>query len=222
MGFFNRKKDVKSEVGEFENQFEGSSGIPSLPELPAMPELPNLPEEDISSIKNERKNFLPSFPPSKIGDKFNQSTIRDAVIDNNEENEYIPALPNQMKRYSREDNMSMRVPMSKPIKSQFTKRDDKSRTLEMSEFSRQIPNQMMDIDRVRRAEPLFIRLDTFESALSSFNEIKLRTHEIETLVRNIKEVKIKEEKELNEWEREIQTIKTRLEQIDKEIFEKIR
>src|SRR3989344_5799942 len=169
MGFFNRKKDVKSEVGEFENQFEGSSGIPSLPELPAM-----------------------------------------------------PALPNQMKRYSREDNMSTRVPMSKPIKPQFTKREDKSRTLEMSEFSRQIPNQMMDIDRVRRAEPLFIRLDTFESALSSFNEIKLRTHEIETLVRNIKEVKIKEEKELNEWEREIQTIKTRLEQIDKEIFEKIR
>ena len=158
----------------------------------------------------------------KIGDKFNKSTIRDAVIDNNEDNEYIPALPNQMKRYSREDNMSMRVPMSKPIKSQFTKRDDKSRTLEMSEFSRQIPNQMMDIDRVRRAEPLFIRLDTFESALSSFNEIKLRTHEIETLVRNIKEVKIKKEKELNEWEREIQTIKTRLEQIDKEIFEKIR
>ena len=157
----------------------------------------------------------------KVGDKFNQNTIKDAVIDNKEDNEYIPAFPNQMKRYSREEDMSIRMPMPRPNKQQFNKKIEKPMTMEMPEFNRQ-PLPMMSNERIRKSEPLFIKLDTFESALSSFNEIKLRIHEIESLLRNIKEVKMKEEKELNEWEREVQTIKARLEQIDKEIFDKLR
>ncbi len=218
MGFFNKKKEGRSDIG---NQYDDSSGIPSLPELPNLPELPELPEDNIPSNNNERKNFLPSFPSSQIGDKFNQNTIKDAVIDNKEDNEYIPAFPNQMRRYSREEDMSMRMPMPRPMKPQFNKKIEKPRTMEMPEFNRQ-PLPMISNERIRKSEPLFIKLDTFESALSSFNEIKLRIHEIESLLRNIKEVKMKEEKELNEWEREVQTIKARLDQIDKEIFDKMR
>ncbi|MEM3113330.1 MAG: hypothetical protein QXI33_02810 [Candidatus Pacearchaeota archaeon] len=226
MGFFNKKKESEkesrtaTESGEFDESLE----IPLLPELPNLPELPDSKEE---SLYPDRKNNLPVFPPSKIGDRFNQNTIKEAVMDNSQKIEFIPSFPNQMRRYSKEDETEMRMSLQKSGKEQFDKKINKQRTMEFQDYSIQTnamtnQYQLPNIAGPKRPEPLFIRLDTFENALASFDEIKLRIHEIESLLRDIKEIKIKEEKELNEWEREVETIKARLGQIDKEIFENMR
>jgi len=39
-------------------------------------------------------------------------------------------------------------------------------------------------------------------------------------INNALDIKLKEEKELSEWENEIESIKSRLEKIDREIFER--
>ena len=43
---------------------------------------------------------------------------------------------------------------------------------------------------------------------------------MESMLRKIRDIKLKEEKELSEWENEIESIKSRLEKIDREIFER--
>ena len=73
----------------------------------------------------------------------------------------------------------------------------------------------------KRAKPIYIRLDKFETTVESFSEIKNKIIEIESLLKQIKDIKIKEENELNEWERELQVIKARIEFIDKNIFNRL-
>jgi hypothetical protein len=73
----------------------------------------------------------------------------------------------------------------------------------------------------KKAEPVFIRLDKFETTIEAFEEIKGKIIEIEDLLKKIKEVKTKEEEELVNWEKDIQIIKGRIDSIDKNIFSKL-
>jgi len=70
-------------------------------------------------------------------------------------------------------------------------------------------------------EPIFIRLDNFQATLRAFTEIKSRINEIEHLLTRTKELKEKEQKELEEWERELQGLKARMDSIDKTLFNKL-
>ncbi len=75
--------------------------------------------------------------------------------------------------------------------------------------------------RTKKIEPIYIRLDKFETTAESFEEIKKKITEIEKLLGKIKEIKSQEEKELEEWEQEIQAIKARIDYIDKSVFNKL-
>jgi len=79
---------------------------------------------------------------------------------------------------------------------------------------------MKDV-RTKKAEPIYIRLDKFKAGLESFEEIKDKIIEIEELLAGIKEVKEKEDRDLEEWEREIHIIKSRIETIDRDVFNKL-
>ena len=176
------------------------------PELPQLPKLPQIPFQNTSKIQDiplnpnndaSRSTTLPSFPTSNFGNKMNQSTIKEAVEEHNNkipEDEFSQMTP----------SIIPRMPQSRP------------RSLEMSNWQ----NQNTET-RVKRTEPIFVKLEKFESALSTFNEIRLRIGEIDSLLKDIREVKRKEEAELEEWENEIETIKARLDQIDKDIFNKL-
>jgi len=68
---------------------------------------------------------------------------------------------------------------------------------------------------------VYIRLDKFQSTKEALDNIKEKIEDIDKTILKIKEVREKEEKEITEWEREIQIIKTRLEAIDSNLFEKL-
>jgi len=70
-------------------------------------------------------------------------------------------------------------------------------------------------------EPIFVKIDKFHEALDNFNKIKEKVLEIENELKNINEIKQKEEEELKEWESEIQSIKARMNTIDNSLFSKI-
>jgi hypothetical protein len=197
MGFFSKdeKKEGKAKEGIGDN-----SGLPNLPSLPDLPaELP--PQFSKGANKN---TALPSFPNSKSADHFNRASIKDAVTHEKTTQE-IPEIHTPAPR-----NPPRNLP---PIISQPPTQLHEPRSLEMSEWE--------EPQHTAPSQPLFIKLDTFEKAVSSFNEIKLSVSEIESLLRNIRDIKNKEEAELSEWEREIETIKSRLEQINHDIFDKI-
>lgn len=86
-----------------------------------------------------------------------------------------------------------------------------SRSIEMSEL----------IKRTKKAEPIYVRLDKFETTVQAFEGIRKRIMEIEELLSKIRDVKSQEEKELIEWENEIQVIKARIEAIDRDVFGKL-
>jgi hypothetical protein len=73
----------------------------------------------------------------------------------------------------------------------------------------------------KKAEPVFIRIDKFEDSMKIFQEIKSQISEIEKLIKDTKEIKVKEEQELSTWEKDIQTIKNEIEKVDNEIFSRV-
>ena len=195
MGFFSKtsKKEGKDKIDSpMENE---SPNLPSLPDLPI-----EYPERFNQKQENSSLPSLPSMPNSRMADEFNRNNVKDAVIHN--EKHYEPS------------KMNFPPKNLPPIMSYPPKPIHKQRTMEMTEWEE--PKKM-----TKQAQPLFIKLETFEKAISSFNEIKLKVSEIESLLRNIREIKNKEDKELNEWEREIGQIKSQLDQINQEIFENI-
>ena len=70
---------------------------------------------------------------------------------------------------------------------------------------------MKQTERKKKGIPIYI----------IFEDIKTNILEIENLLKNIKDMKKKEEAELLEWEHEIQQAKTKLDQIDRTIFKKL-
>jgi DNA repair exonuclease SbcCD ATPase subunit len=86
-------------------------------------------------------------------------------------------------------------------------------------YEKRTPSMMVPTKSFsKKAEPVFIRLDKFQTTVDTFEEIKEKISEIEEVLKKIREEKEREEKELDEWEKEIQLVKSRIEMIDKNIF----
>jgi len=184
MGLFNKKKEVKKEIS-------------LLPDLPKLPELPKLDDEE------KQIHRLPSFPSDFLGTRFSNSTIKEAVAGEKEDelraNDFLD-----------EDEIRM---MQEPARKPLTE-----------EIGEETPSRLkrLDFEKERNImEPIFIRIDRFEEALKIFNETKKKISEIERVLEDIKRVKEKEENELKIWENEIRTMKEQIEKVDKDIFSKI-
>ena len=195
MGWFNKKeKETKEKVV-------------SLPELPKLPEFPKIKGKinDLPEIHQ-----LPRFPNNSLGEKFSQNAIKEAVSGKKEGEEVFEAddfAPT-------EDEMLM---MQKPLKKPLTKE-----LPFLEKGNRKIPKEFKEVaGRIKKAEPIFIRIDQFEESLNIFEETKKKILEIEKMLEDTKRIKEEEGKELEFWESEIQTIKGQIERIDKNIFSKI-
>lgn len=73
----------------------------------------------------------------------------------------------------------------------------------------------------RLKEPIFVKIDKFDEALNNFEEIKKRLHESFELLEKIKNIRGKEEEEIEAWEKEIEEIKAKMFELDKELFSKV-
>ncbi len=69
-----------------------------------------------------------------------------------------------------------------------------------------------------RKEPVFVKIDRFKDAMSSFETIKKKLNETSSLLEKIKEGRKEEEEELNRWTEELESIKNKISVIDKKIF----
>ena len=193
MGLFKKKKEVETE--------EDIPKLPELPELPGAPELPTMPSEYIPDVpaglpEIETKflsQTLPTFYSNPIERDFNQQAIKHEI-----------RKPEILKS-TLMPSISQNIPRTIEPK----------RTLELSTPTKRISSM------TKKLEPVFIRLDKFQTTLETFEEIKEKIEEIEELLSRTREIKQKEEQELANWEREIQTIKARIDLIDKTIFNKL-
>lgn len=210
MGLF-KKKDDKKDSKKMNHPAKipaPSQTVPKLPELPKLPDFPGAEDEYNSS---ETLPQLPSFPNNSFGDKFSQNTIKEAVAG---EKEVEPEdAEDSMESHEDTDEMPMmqELPEEMPMPKMTTG------MLEQKSY----PSYSKSYTTQKKPEPVFIRLDKFEESMDIFNDAKEQISEISDLLKNIKEMKQKEDEELNTWENQIQEIKKQIEKVDQDIFSKI-
>ena len=214
MGLFSKKKEEKSM-------------LPDLPESSA--NLPELPNYGATNSNNANlKADVPANTPSNVNPvQTQQNAIKNEIHgsmapgDNRDmQKSNFESLPH----YSNDSIPAKIVAEPSNVLEEHPRMPHESfhepRALEMS--NSRLPPKIGKIESsVKRAQPIYIRLDKFKAGLESFEDIKGKLTEIEDLLVKIKDMRDKEEKELDEWEREIQVVKARIEQIDNDVFKNV-
>lgn len=163
----------------------------SKDEVPKLPKAPSL--FDISASDDRSDGIipeLPSFPAkSEMQERFNQQMIKSAVDDPSGE-EDVP-----------------RIPYAIPQKRTFYEEPE-----EASVEKKVVPQQKP------QKETIFVKIDKFNSAQKSIDEIKDKISEISKAIDEMRKVKNKELEELNSWDEEMKSINLKLSKIDKGIF----
>lgn len=167
-----------------------------IPELPKLPPLPKLPEFPKLELPNNSLPQLPTFPLNSFGEKRGEGVFDEA-------------------KFERQENKFATI--QKPL-DKFPKEDFQKRKFP-SEKDREIRQEISH--HVKESGPVFIRLDKFEESLKMFEKAREKIAEIEKILNRTKRTKEEEEKELESWENEINMIKEKLENIDKNIFSKL-
>jgi len=192
MGWFG-KKEKKIEV----------KSSPQLSEIPKLPDLPKI-GNDINELPQ-----LPSYPSNSLGKKLSQNVIKDAVSGDKEGEKGGFEAKGSFPR-TKEITLS-EPPLNSMKKTPLGKKD----------FSPEIRTEGFIKTRTKEAEPIFVRMDKFQESLEIFENAKKKVLEIEKYLSDVKDLREKEERELREWENEIQIIKKQFEKIDHNLFSKI-
>ena len=129
----------------------------------------------------------------------------------------MPAFPELPKEEKKEEFSKFTLPtlpslpVSKPMDfEQIMMPVMKPMTMEISEEKD---------DRIARLrEPIFVKIEKYRDALASLETIKKKLRETSNLLEKIKETRAKEEEELILWADEINSIKDKIEAIDKKLF----
>jgi len=218
MGLFSKKK--KGESIE-----ENSVSLPDLPDDLELPSIGDLGSP--KSLPDLEPNELPPLPNS-VNHPTNSVAIKSEINRPHvqlpsEEVSPVPVGGLQKSRFqiveSPHQELPVRIGHGNPSASQIPKTPN-------VEYEEPVPQPREFKQEVRKNplksnEPIYIRLDKFKTTLESFEDIKEKVEDIEKLLIKIKDIREQEDKELNEWELEIQMIKTRIETIDKNIFDKL-
>jgi len=183
-------------------------------------------EEDEDT--QESKHELPSFPDSLNHEGFSQAAIKDAVGTGTEGSLQTLAFPDDRNRKFQSIEME-----------EWTPSLQKTRNIEHEEFpiSREqsssnarleeppVSSNMMSIRSEGVSEgkntDIFVKLDKFYSARKALIDAQQKLEDVDELLRKIRETKLKEEHELNAWENELIAIKSRINEITVNLFEKI-
>ena len=200
MGWFNKKEKV-----------------PEIPPAPQLPELPSPPSPDKKELPE-----LPAFQPTenKHQENLNQNIVKSAVSDTDNEISHS-SEDNEVKREApsggfHPNNPQGMLPSLPPIHSQAKPPiHDRKRAIELS------PSIKQKDPTTKQIEPIFVRIDKYQEAQKDFDEIKKKIKNIESVLRKIKDKKVKEDLEIASWNEELEKIKSRLSEIDSNIFDQI-
>lgn len=223
MGWFSKKKEVElEEKPEAKGKINEEVKLPKLPKLSGDSQPLSLPSLPSTPGGLEPPKTLEKLPKIEATEIQPIPAIKQAI--------YGPesGLPEELEELPEPEipeppEMRPEIEASvEPLEPSLSER----RTLEMPSVPisprRAKPFMPPKIQKSTKiSKPVFIRLDKFQQTLETFEEIKSKVNEIEDLLNKIRETKIKEDQELAEWEREIQLIKSRIDLIDKNIFDKV-
>ena len=204
-------------------------------------QLPDLPEPKYASSSmgyrlretEDNEKVLPAFPDSPSGKRFSETAVKGAEGYRREERIIGPPPEEE-----REDGSSL-VEMEEwepsylksedtgfPVRREHEHHHEHHREHLHYESPRIEAPPRMDVEgmeKKRTSQPtdVFVKIDKFHSARRALSEIKGKLHDIDELIKKIRETKLREEQELANWERDVMHIKSRVESVNENIFEKV-
>lgn len=174
-------------------------------DIPELPKLPELPELHPSFGDNEQLPKLPSFPSNSTGNRFSENMVKDAVKGFPIKEDYANSFRGKEDDEDEEDADMQMTPRS-------------SRKV----MTREVPESFRQAHvRMKKNEPLFIRIDKFEESMKIVEKARQKITELEEMLNEVKKIKDEEERELTHWENSIQTIKSEIEKVDQDIFSRV-
>ena len=210
-------------------------------EMRKLPDLPPIQSPFAQNFPSERENnddfhvekhSLPSFPDSPMKKGFSQAAIKEAITDN-EEGEKFESIGEPLNTDQRFGTVEMNdeIHEKKPIIQQRHRERAPHREApllpppkkeEVHELTEEYEKQVIEIARPQKKEKneIFVKIEKFQSARKSLEMIEKQIEEIDQLLKKIRETKIREEQELSSWENEITSVKARIDEVTKSIFEK--
>lgn len=210
--------------------FKKKEPVPKLPSSPtpafpssSLPPLPSLPQEKDFAEKKELPE-LPSFPSSSKNESLNREMVKSAVSDTSlgtgeEAGIQAPQFPGPKAPVIDNSKFQPQVPEKEAIPSLPKQPAPNTEEIPTHTGLPKLPNPK--ISEQKPNEPIFVRIDKFQAAQKSFEEIKTRVSEIESVLHKIDEVRKKEEAELKSWTEDAEKLKARLSEIDNDIFSKL-
>ncbi|MBS3088685.1 hypothetical protein J4402_02795 [Candidatus Pacearchaeota archaeon] len=196
--------------------FDEKEGLPDLPPSQEFFGGSGLRESDNEEEEESESQALPAFPDSPSHNRFSEAAIKDAIRGNDEES--LPELP---KLPGEEPEL--------PELEEIPGLAEKTKIVEMEEWKPERPNQV-EISRREDFAPfrkeggapdVFVKIEKFRTARRTFNEVKSKLDEIDDLIKRIRETKMREDQELNSWERDVTQIKSKVRDVSENIFEKV-
>lgn len=181
------------------------SGSISPPQkIPSPPNSQNEDDEENDNLPIE-KHALPSFPNNPINRGFTQAVIKDAISPQEKysESDFKPLLP----RIKSSD-----IPAFPDESSPIVKEEEED------EKEEKLPKFKPSSNK---EENIFVRLDKFHSARRTLNDTKSRLDEIDHLLKKVREIKLREEQELSAWEKEVAELKTKIQSVRENIFDRV-
>ena len=211
----------------FRNKNKGVTGLPDLPKSPrAIPSMkdydrsiPSYPEDEES---DKEIHSLPSFPDSPMRKGFSQSAIK-AAVSPEEQEKYLPHEAHSAPAFPEEAEEPIGSPPShKTIEMEEWKPSNPEpaplpSSPGFSSIATPIPTSVPT--RLDGNKPVFIKLEKFKDARESLDKVKISLNEVEDLLRQTREIKIREDHELAAWEKEMENIKARINSVNQQIFE---
>jgi len=196
--------------------FDEKKRLPDLPPAEYSPDDFVLRREEEEDEEDEERHALPAFPDTPAHNKFSQAVIKEAVADDElTELLGLPELPEDEEEPHPETKAKI-IEMKEWAPEHGVVEKEYPRPIEIPRREDFIP-----VKREIGSPGIFVKIDKFRSARKTFNEVKTKLSEIDDLIKRIRETKIREEQELNAWEKDVTQIKARVRDVSEDIFEKV-
>lgn len=207
--FWNKKdnKDELPDLPPLKTPLKPAFDIPK-PEALQNTQIPQNSDEDDDSEPQEHHG-LPSFPDSPLQKGFAQTAIKDAISQSHVETPETE-MPLEASSIKTMEMDMPEMPSSPSIKPQhpFTLEEPPERSYVAPRKPTLKPQQ-----------EIFVKLDKFNTSYRAITQIAKKVDEMDNALRKIREIKLREEQELAAWEKELSSLKSRLQEVSDTLFE---
>lgn len=163
----------------------------SLPDLPPI-------KEDFTPMKPEKAEAeLPEAPES----------------DEMPENHPLPSFPDSP--IKRGFSQTMIKEAVEPEKSFFPEAPEET------PFKEEWKPKQFKPKEEQKVGDIFVKIERFNTARKALQNAKEKLDEMDALLKKMRETRTDEEKEFSDWEKEVEAVKSKVEDVTKNIFEKL-